>query len=98
MPGISSKQKLEARARIELAYKGFADLSLTTWVPRRSEPAQYSEIRAPSTSELPANYMPRPVNVCSKCTASARAPARPEPWSTGGALAIESNCSLPRAR
>gem|GEM_PF-4634116 len=25
---------MEARARIELAYKGFADLSLTTWVPR----------------------------------------------------------------
>jgi hypothetical protein len=26
--------KLEARVRIELTYKGFADLSLTTWVPR----------------------------------------------------------------
>ena len=25
---------LEARVRIELTYKGFADLSLTTWVPR----------------------------------------------------------------
>ena len=26
--------KLEARVRIELTRKGFADLSLTTWVPR----------------------------------------------------------------
>jgi hypothetical protein len=26
---------LEARVRIELTRKGFADLSLTTWVPRR---------------------------------------------------------------
>src|SRR6476660_7377201 len=25
---------LEARVRIELTHKGFADLSLTTWVPR----------------------------------------------------------------
>jgi hypothetical protein len=25
---------MEARVRIELTYKGFADLSLTTWVPR----------------------------------------------------------------
>jgi hypothetical protein len=28
------KKGLEARVRIELTYKGFADLSLTTWVPR----------------------------------------------------------------
>ena len=27
-------ETLEARVRIELTYKGFADLSLTTWVPR----------------------------------------------------------------
>ena len=26
--------ELEARVRIELTHKGFADLSLTTWVPR----------------------------------------------------------------
>ena len=25
---------MEARVRIELTHKGFADLSLTTWVPR----------------------------------------------------------------
>jgi hypothetical protein len=34
----ASRQKrngrMEARVRIELTYKGFADLSLTTWVPR----------------------------------------------------------------
>jgi hypothetical protein len=29
-----SRKRLEARVRIELTYKGFADLSLTTWVPR----------------------------------------------------------------
>jgi hypothetical protein len=28
------KKSLEARVRIELTHKGFADLSLTTWVPR----------------------------------------------------------------
>jgi hypothetical protein len=28
-------KKLEARAGIEPAHKGFADLSLTTWVPRQ---------------------------------------------------------------
>src|SRR4030088_1686771 len=35
--GISSESqldKLEARGGIEPTYKGFADLSLTTWVPR----------------------------------------------------------------
>jgi len=31
--------KLEARAGIEPAHKGFADLSLTTWVPRLIGPA-----------------------------------------------------------
>ena len=30
---------LEARAGIEPAHKGFADLSLTTWVPRLGLPA-----------------------------------------------------------
>src|SRR5450631_4512572 len=29
------KGRMEARVRIELTYKGFADLSLTTWVPRQ---------------------------------------------------------------
>ena len=32
-------KKLEARAGIEPAHKGFADLSLTTWVPRLGLPA-----------------------------------------------------------
>src|SRR6516165_6209050 len=43
---VSSKCKktLEARAGIEPAHKGFADLSLTTWVPRldTSTVARYS--------------------------------------------------------
>ena len=34
------KENLEARVRIELTYKGFADLSLTTWVPRPFDCAQ----------------------------------------------------------
>ena len=34
-------EKLEARVGIEPTYKGFADLSLTTWVPRLR--AQYIE-------------------------------------------------------
>jgi hypothetical protein len=33
-PGPYSAEIVEARAGIEPAHKGFADLSLTTWVPR----------------------------------------------------------------
>ena len=36
---IKYKEKLEARAGIEPAHKGFADLSLTTWVPRPGKAA-----------------------------------------------------------
>src|SRR5579871_57486 len=32
--GRNEEDFLEARVRIELTHKGFADLSLTTWVPR----------------------------------------------------------------
>ena len=32
--GFAVGEHMEARVRIELTYKGFADLSLTTWVPR----------------------------------------------------------------
>jgi hypothetical protein len=32
-----TKGVLEARVGIEPTHKGFADLSLTTWVPRRSQ-------------------------------------------------------------
>ena len=34
MMSDNCKKILEARAGIEPAHKGFADLSLTTWVPR----------------------------------------------------------------
>jgi hypothetical protein len=38
-------RKLEARAGIEPAHKGFADLSLTTWVPRLGLPASLDTVR-----------------------------------------------------
>ena len=34
---IFLRLEVEARVRIELTHKGFADLSLTTWVPRRKK-------------------------------------------------------------
>lgn len=34
----SMEKGLEARVGIEPTHKGFADLSLTTWVPRLGEP------------------------------------------------------------
>jgi integrase len=39
---------LEARVRIELTYKGFADLSLTTWVPRQDIHGLIARNRKPS--------------------------------------------------
>src|ERR1700691_6045066 len=35
-------EELEARAGIEPAHKGFADLSLTTWVPRLGQIAEHA--------------------------------------------------------
>ena len=35
LAGAISLQRLEARVGIEPTHKGFADLSLTTWVPRQ---------------------------------------------------------------
>src|SRR5215831_5511647 len=40
-PRVLNPRWVEARVRIELTHKGFADLSLTTWVPR----LQRSQIR-----------------------------------------------------
>ena len=37
-------EKLEARAGIEPAHKGFADLSLTTWVPRLGPETSHSAV------------------------------------------------------
>jgi hypothetical protein len=33
---INITERMEARVGIEPTYKGFADLSLTTWVPRQT--------------------------------------------------------------
>ena len=46
-----TRESLEARAGIEPAHKGFADLSLTTWVPRLGRAA--SEIIVEFASKLP---------------------------------------------
>ena len=37
MDSDDGKELLEARVGIEPTHKGFADLSLTTWVPRRAD-------------------------------------------------------------
>jgi hypothetical protein len=39
-------KRVEARAGIEPAIKGFADLPLTTWVPRHSEVTALFKFRA----------------------------------------------------
>ena len=46
-------EELEARAGIEPAHKGFADLSLTTWVPRLGLPASHVAERPTPNSGRP---------------------------------------------
>ena len=46
-------RNLEARAGIEPAHKGFADLSLTTWVPRLGRAAR--SINAPCRRSQPGS-------------------------------------------
>jgi hypothetical protein len=50
-------KKLEARAGIEPAHKGFADLSLTTWVPRLGLPAS-SVANRPIPRQMSAPFNP----------------------------------------
>ena len=47
-------EMLEARAGIEPAHKGFADLSLTTWVPRLGRAALYEYESFQTTLANPA--------------------------------------------
>ena len=51
-PRIFDRIGMEARVRIELTHKGFADLSLTTWVPR---PKNSDEQQVASTKLSPAS-------------------------------------------
>ena len=48
------RKNLEARAGIEPAHKGFADLSLTTWVPRLGR-AAFCRTYCPTTLASPAS-------------------------------------------
>jgi hypothetical protein len=54
-------KKLEARAGIEPAHKGFADLSLTTWVPRLGRDVSLAGLsRSPYKTQLaPSRYLER---------------------------------------
>ncbi len=50
---LRKEKTLEARAGIEPAHKGFADLSLTTWVPRLGLPASPDADRSTPRSSRP---------------------------------------------
>lgn len=50
-PLVRQRMEMEARGRIELPHKGFADLSLTTWVPRR---LKYSVVGSQFSVTIPA--------------------------------------------
>src|ERR1700731_2692794 len=54
---VNAQKKLEARAGIEPAHKGFADLSLTTWVPRLGR-ANRSGMRIASIRRSPTRLAP----------------------------------------
>ncbi len=50
MPTSNCRKRLEARVGIEPTHKGFADLSLTTWVPR---PCHYVSVPAEKSLSAP---------------------------------------------
>jgi len=52
--GSKLLKELEARVGIEPTHKGFADLSLTTWVPRLGRAASFSALSLQTTLANPA--------------------------------------------
>src|SRR5690242_11288297 len=72
-------KELEARAGIEPAHKGFADLSLTTWVPR---PGRLP--KTPGSSQTSPASMPQLSTVWS---GRRDLNSRPSPWQ-GDALPL----------
>src|SRR4051794_37538597 len=51
-PAAIERVLLEARAGIEPAHRGFADLGLTTWLPRRTSRAADVAVKISSPQEL----------------------------------------------
>ena len=80
---------MEARVGIEPTYKGFADLSLTTWVPRPG--MKYSESWA---SFQPGKPLPRPFRSESTCLR----PIRHQSWCWRPGLPERRNSDLPAKR
>jgi hypothetical protein len=56
-------ERLEARVGIEPTHKGFADLSLTTWVPRPCEYVSFLDEKSPSVGGGCVQFMERETGV-----------------------------------